>query len=403
MSNDKEEKKNSNNRLEVQAYEYPFDLIDLGFMLLAPSHPLLLIACIVQYILRRVVTKDLHRYLTTKKVSKTTLEPLVKASSTAMTTPATGSVVDQHLDVLKFLSSQLHLLIIGHTRGGKTTLIHELAVQWSKQGFTVLVCDPDAAPGLWFGCKVIGAGDDFDEIKSGLKRIKTLIGKRRSMRAEGVRRFDPVYIIIDEVQDVIREVDITRNLIEDIARRGGKLNIHIILGVQDKLVKTLQLEGQSALRKNFTVVEVRYEDKQRVATITEHDDGYTRRLPVPKLPDLDKLIEANGKLLEGYSDLHLLDDDNKDQLLLSVNTSKEAIERFIGCCVEEEQGSMIQADDLYKAYSDWAYDDNVFVENRTSFGTILKELGYEKIKNQGRVYYKNMSLSEELYGRSDGN
>lgn len=135
MSNDKEEKKNSNNRLEVQAYEYPFDLIDLGFMLLAPSHPLLLIACIVQYILRRVVTKDLHRYLTTKKVSKTTLEPLVKASSTAMTTPATGSVVDQHLDVLKFLSSQLHLLIIGHTRGGKTTLIHELAVQWSKQGF----------------------------------------------------------------------------------------------------------------------------------------------------------------------------------------------------------------------------------------------------------------------------
>jgi hypothetical protein len=66
-----------------------------------------------------------------------------------------------------------------------------------------------------------------------------------------------------------------------------------VLDLQDRLVKTLGMEGKSALRSNFSyVVEVRREGSQRTAHLTTHDSGEARSLPVPTLPDLDALVAA---------------------------------------------------------------------------------------------------------------
>jgi energy-coupling factor transporter ATP-binding protein EcfA2 len=188
------------------------------------------------------------------------------------------------------LQRALHLLVIGYSGGGKTTLMHHLAATWAQQ-HRVIVCDLDAATGQWPGCSVRGAGDDFESIREALHIIHREVQTRRQARAmTGRRRFDPWHVVIDEYQDVARHVDGARELIEDILRRGRKLDMHLVLGVQDKSVKTMGFEGQSALRQNFShVVEVRADGGQRWARLFEHDTGAEQRYQLPQLPDIDAL------------------------------------------------------------------------------------------------------------------
>lgn len=194
-------------------------------------------------------------------------------------------------ELIPALKPALHLLCIGYTGGGKTSLLHELATQWA-QTYTVTVCDPDAAPGLWAGCAVAGQGNSFAAIGATVQQVAAIVQHRREQRGRGVRRFTDHYLVIDEYQDVAREVPGARELVEDVLRRGRKLGIHLVLGVQDKQVKTLGFEGQGELRKNFSwVVEMRLRHgTERQASIQANGEGPYTVLPVPVLPDLERLI-----------------------------------------------------------------------------------------------------------------
>jgi hypothetical protein len=199
---------------------------------------------------------------------------------------------------LSQLLHALHLLIIGHSQGGKTTLIHELATRLAAAGVQVIVCDLDAAPGLWPGCAVHGYANDLGAINRVLGELRLEVERRRQLRGSGRRRtFPPLYLVVDEYQDVGRASACpeARPLVEDILRRGGKLNLHLIIGVQDKLVRTMGLEGQGDLRRNFTfVVEVRASrDGRRWASLTDPgNDEATATYEVPQLVNLDNLVEA---------------------------------------------------------------------------------------------------------------
>lgn len=194
-------------------------------------------------------------------------------------------------ELLVTLDEQPHRLIIGHTRGGKTTLIHELATDWARRGERVLVGDPDAAPGLWPGCEVRGYGDDVQGIGELLGVVAAEVEARRLARAQGVRRFEPLHLVIDEAQDVLPVLDGGLELFEDVARRGGKLNVRLTVGVQDKQVKTLGLEGKSALLRNFQVAEVlKNREGRRVAQLRDAETGQKVSLPIPELPDPERLI-----------------------------------------------------------------------------------------------------------------
>ena len=194
-------------------------------------------------------------------------------------------------NLIETLANTPHRLIIGHTRGGKTTLIHHMATTWAAHGERVLVGDPDAAPGLWPGCEVRGHGDDIQAIGELLNIVQTEVTQRRAARAQGVRQFAPLHLIIDEAQDVLPALDGGLELFEDVARRGGKLNIRMTVGVQDKQVRTLGLEGKSELLRNFQVADVlKNHEGQRVAVLRDAESGRRISMPIPQLRDPEKLI-----------------------------------------------------------------------------------------------------------------
>jgi hypothetical protein len=164
----------------------------------------------------------------------------------------------------------------------------------AELGQRVIVCDPDAAPGLWPGCEVYGYGNDFTAISRALKVVAQEVERRRKLRGSGQQRsFEPMHLVIDEYQDTATDCPIAKELVEDVLRRGRKLGVHLVIGVQDKLVKTMGFEGKGDLRKNFSyVIELRKDrNDQRWATLTAsgEDEGVT--YPVPALPDPEKLIE----------------------------------------------------------------------------------------------------------------
>jgi hypothetical protein len=193
----------------------------------------------------------------------------------------------------------LHLLFIGHTGGGKTTLVHWLATRRAELGTRVIVCDPDAAPGLWPGCEVYGYGNDFTAINTALGMVAQEVERRRKLRGSGQQRqFPPLHLVIDEYQDTATDCPLAKELVEDVLRRGRKLGVRLVIGVQDKLVKTMGFEGKGDLRKNFSyVVELRKDrSDQRWATLTATGDDEGVTYAVPHLPDPEKLIEQVSTL-----------------------------------------------------------------------------------------------------------
>ena len=191
--------------------------------------------------------------------------------------------------LLDRLAQAPHRLIIGHTRGGKTTLLHALATGWAAEGQRVLVADPDAAPGQWPGCEVAGGGDDMPAIAALFDEVRAEVARRRAARAQGERVFAPLHLVIDEAQDVLPDAG-GYDLFEDIARRGAKLGVRLTVGVQDKQVATLGLEGKSAILRNLETVDVMRTAGGRVAVLRHPVTGEREQYPVPDLPDPEQFI-----------------------------------------------------------------------------------------------------------------
>lgn len=232
------------------------------------------------------------------------LQGLLPAAPTNRTPPRKKPVQDPPAErhpLFVALEDEPHRLIIGHTEGGKTTLIHTMAMHWAADGQRVIVFDPDSAPGQWPRCTVAGHGDNYEAISQGLVIVAREVSRRRSARAEGVRQFRPVHIVIDEVQDVIGEVPEAMPVIESLARRGRKIGMHLTLGVQDKQVKTLGLEGKGDLRKNFQVAEMTRHEGGRVALV--HRSDGTIAVPVPDMPDPESFIRTRRPPVQTADDL----------------------------------------------------------------------------------------------------
>jgi energy-coupling factor transporter ATP-binding protein EcfA2 len=198
---------------------------------------------------------------------------------------AEGDQSDTHpatADVFDLLTSGRHVLLVGSTGGGKSTLLHHLAARHAKQRASVVVIDVDAIAGTYPGYRVVGCGDDYDAAAAGLIIVRRELAKRREARRNGQRRHFPrMVLLIDETQDVVRELDTAWPIIEDVIRRGRKLNIFAVIAAQDSQVGTLKLEGKSALLGNLTRVDVQRQGRSRVALI----DGSAYHLPQLTHPD----------------------------------------------------------------------------------------------------------------------
>jgi hypothetical protein len=134
----------------------------------------------------------------------------------------------------------------------------------------------------------VGSGDDYHAAHAGLILVKRELQRRRAARKEGVRDFPRMVLLIDEVQDVVRELEEAWPIIEDVIRRGRKVNVWAVIAAQDSQVKTLNLQGKSHLLGNMIRVDVQRRNGQRVA------DTGGNVYSIPKLRTPDELVQTNS-------------------------------------------------------------------------------------------------------------
>ena len=190
-----------------------------------------------------------------------------------------NALVVWHAWMLSHMASALHLIVIGQTGAGKTTVLQVFVESLILRRLPVVVCDPDAAAGDWPGAQVFGAGDDFKSITSAFKAVHTMAQERRQARAGGQREFDPFWLVLDEYADIKEECPQAGALVENALRRWRKLNMHIVIGVQDTQVRTMGFERRSSLLNHARIVTLRLgAEERRFASI---DDGPP--IGIPKL------------------------------------------------------------------------------------------------------------------------
>jgi hypothetical protein len=285
----------------------PFDLIDVGLAFWVGASPTVagVLCLLAQYTVRHndevreAIVGGAQKALPSIREKALTArsflgqqEQLAQGQQPAPPTPQETAPptppADTDQGVLDTLAGKHHLLVVGHTGGGKSVLLHNLAKRLSGTA-NVLVCDVDSVRGTYQGYRVVGAGDDYDAISKALQLVRVQVGKRREARAAGTRSFKAMWVFIDEAHDVFANVENARELFIDIVRRGRKLNIHAAIGTQDSLVKTLGLEGQSKALVNLTRVDVTTRGQQRTASI----DG--NEYPVPDLPHPDDMVQPDQR------------------------------------------------------------------------------------------------------------
>jgi hypothetical protein len=125
-----------------------------------------------------------------------------------------------------------------------------------RAGAVVTIIDPDG--GAWpRGCRMVGAPDDYEAIAQELEQLAALSTSRRAEFQRGRRVFDPILVLIDEAPVVLRRTQGAVEQVADLARRGRKLGMSLILLAQDTQTRTLGLEGQSQLLEAFERLDCR--------------------------------------------------------------------------------------------------------------------------------------------------
>jgi energy-coupling factor transporter ATP-binding protein EcfA2 len=156
-------------------------------------------------------------------------------------------------DLLRAIEGK-HVLIVGDTGTGKSTIAQWLAYQ---VGGDITVYDPDASPDEWTGLNVVGRKGNFSAIATAMEADLEELQRRIELRGEGgdkaLAGLDSV-TIAEEFPLLVSEVDIASEWLIKHGNRGRKPKRFIVALAQDDSVKTLGIEGQGNARKNFRFV-----------------------------------------------------------------------------------------------------------------------------------------------------
>lgn len=185
---------------------------------------------------------------------------------------------DQVLDLDPALHRAQRLLIVGASDAGKTTLVQHVLGQREN----VLVVDPHATRGKWGEARVIGAGRNYEAIGRTLDGLVGMMDRRyqeldRGDVAEG--EHPRCTVVVDEWRAITRNVKDAGERLSTLLTEARKVNMDLIVATHSANVKALGIEGEGDLRDGFTVVRIKREGEQRVATIEQGDKPRPLRLP----------------------------------------------------------------------------------------------------------------------------
>jgi hypothetical protein len=202
--------------------------------------------------------------------------PIVPTPQPEVPAPPTGDAPIVPASAAKAMAAaKPHILVVGHTGGGKSVLVRAFVKHLVSIGDQVVALDPDAAP-RHYPSHVHLINDD-EQWAAAIAAIAAIFAERKEAYRNGEERFATFWLVADECQELLA-VDGVLDTIERIIRRGRKLNMRVLLAVQDSQVKTLGLERKSALLVNLSRVEVMKRGDSRIANV----DGVEH--PVPDLP-----------------------------------------------------------------------------------------------------------------------
>ncbi|MBD2040183.1 type IV secretory system conjugative DNA transfer family protein [Microcoleus sp. FACHB-672] len=143
---------------------------------------------------------------------------------------------------------QKNTLIVGASGTGKSTIAKAVA---RRLGGRVTVLDPHHKKRDWGELPVIGGGRDFKAIDAYLAAQIEEMDHRYKMRNLGIEDFPMCSTIIDEAPAIAANCDNWRPYIRATAREARKVLLPAIILAQDENAKTLDIEGEAAMREGF--------------------------------------------------------------------------------------------------------------------------------------------------------
>lgn len=154
-------------------------------------------------------------------------------------------------DIRKALSKP-HILVLGETGSGKSTLVKYLVSHASAPS---IVLDSHAAPDDWQGMNVIGMGRNYKAIAKEVDRLVDFMNTRYEARGKGQKQFEPLLVLIDEFPAAAANLGkaFTEQIML-IVREARKVQIRLIILSQGSEVKSLGIEGQGSIRECFAIV-----------------------------------------------------------------------------------------------------------------------------------------------------
>jgi hypothetical protein len=170
-----------------------------------------------------------------------------------------------------------HLLIVGESRGGKTTVARAImSIASNHFGARLVVLDPHTKEGD-YPVSVTGRHRNFAAINHVMGELVEEFNWRFD---QDHHDHEPLLIFIDEWPSIAdsKECPLAAEFLQTLAREAGKIHMHLFILTTSPLVEDLKVN--SATRRNFSKVLVGYYARQllpeaftkseRYATALEH-------------------------------------------------------------------------------------------------------------------------------------